>query len=304
MAAKTLYEVLGVKKEATEDEIRRAYRKLAKKFHPDLNPGNKDAEARFKEISAANEILSDKDKRTRYDAGEIDESGAERAPRGYDYRGYAEGAPGAKYQGGEGFAPEDLDDLFSMFGRGRPGGNVRMRGPDHHYGLTVEFLDAVNGAKKRLSLTPDSNLDVTIPAGVTDGQVLRLKTRGGPGIGGGPAGDALIEIHIAPHAFFRREGDDIHVELPVTLPEAVLGGKVTVPTATGAVAMTIPAHANSGRVLRLKGKGVRRHDGTHGDQYVTLKVVLPDDGNEELATFLRDWAPKNAYDPRAWMTTP
>lgn len=301
MAARNPYEVLGVKKEASDDEIRRAYRKLAKRYHPDLNPGNKEAEAKFKEIASANDILSDPGKRARFDRGEIDETGAERPPPGYQYRGYAEGAPGAKYWPGAEIDPEELDDLFGLFRRGGAGGNIRMRGPGHQYVLSVDFLDSVNGAKRRLGLAPDKSIDVAIPPGVRDGQVLRLKGQGGPGTGGGPPGDALIEIHVAPHSFFRREDDDIHLDLPVTLAEAVLGGKVSVPTVTGAVAMTIPPKSNTGKTLRLKGKGVRRPDGSRGDQYVTLKIVLPDGELEKLAEFLRGWAPAQAYDPRAGM---
>jgi DnaJ-class molecular chaperone len=312
MAARNPYEVLGVKKEATSDELRTAYRALAKKHHPDLNPGNKQAEARFKEISAAYELLSDADKRARFDRGEIDESGNEK-PRAYSYQDFAQGAPGAKYrsQGGEeGMSPEDLDDLFSFFGRGGggfgagaggrgEGATIRMRGGDRQYALTVDFLDAVNGAKQRLELAPGKSLDVTIPAGVRDGQVLRLAGQGSPGIGGGPAGDALIEIHIAPHALFRREGDDVLLDLPVTLGEAVLGGRITVPTPTGAVTMTVPPHSNTGTVLRLKGKGVAGK----GDELVTLKVVLPQGADVELETFLKDWTGKHSYDPRKGMRT-
>ena len=316
MAARNPYEVLGVKKEATADEIRTAYRTLAKKHHPDLNPGNKKAEALFKEISAAYDILSDADRRARYDRGEIDESGNEK-PRAYAYQDFAEGAPGAKYRTStENMSPEDLDDLFSFFGRGGfgqggaggggarsgrggEGATFRMRGGDHQYALTVDFLDAVNGAKQRLELAPGKSLDVNIPAGVRDGQVLRLAGQGSPGLGGGPAGDALIEIHVAPHALFRREGDDIHIELPVTLGEAVLGGRVTVPTPTGAVTMTVPPHSNTGSVLRLRGKGVAGK----GDELVTLKVVLPSEADTELDSFVKDWAAKHPYDPRKGMRT-
>jgi DnaJ-class molecular chaperone len=309
MAARNPYEVLGVKKEATADDIRKAYRALAKKHHPDLNPGNKQAEALFKEISAAYDLLSDADKRAKFDRGEIDEAGNEK-PRAYAYQDFAEGAPGAKYRTStENMSPEDLDDLFAYFGRGgfgRGGGQgggggaqFRMRGGDHQYSLTVDFLDAVNGAKQRLELAPGKSLDVTIPAGVRDGQVLRLAGQGSPGLGGGPAGDALIEIHIAPHALFRREGDDIHLELPVTLGEAVLGGRVTVPTPTGAVTMTVPPHSNTGSVLRLRGKGVAGK----GDELVTLKVVLPSEGDAELDAFLKEWTAKHPYDPRKGMRT-
>ena len=300
MATRNPYEVLGVKPAASDEELRAAYRKLAKRYHPDLNPNNKEAEARFKEIASAYDLLSDKDKRARFDRGEIDASGAERQPA-YSYRGYADAEPGAKYHA-EGVAPEDLDDLFSFFnrGRGRPGGQggtLRMRGADQHFLLTVDFLEAVNGAKKRLELG-DRALDVTIPAGLRDGQVLRLKEQGGPGIGGGPAGDAFIEVHVAPHPLFRRDGDDIHIELPVTLGEAALGGRIAVPTPTGEVTMTVPPDSNTGSKLRLRGRGVPRTDGSRGDQYVTLKVMLPEGSDAALKDFLRQWAPAHPYDPR------
>jgi DnaJ-class molecular chaperone len=306
MAARNPYEVLGVKPTASEEEIRTAYRKLAKRYHPDLNPGNKSAEAKFKELSAANDILSDKDKRARFDRGEIDASGAERPEQAYQrYRGFAEAAPGEKYEyhAAEGMAPEDLDDLFAFFRGAQQGGGagMRLRGADQHYSLTVDFLAAVNGARQRLDLAPGRSLEVTIPPGVRDGQVLRLQGQGGPGRNGGPPGDALIEIHVAPHPFFRREGFDIHLDLPVTLGEAMLGAKVPVPTPTGPVTMTIPANSNSGRVLRLKGKGVPRPAGERGDEYVTLKIMLPDGDDPDLTRFMRDWAPAHPYDPRRGM---
>jgi DnaJ-class molecular chaperone len=305
MAAQNPYEMLGVKPDATAEQIQAAYRKLAKKHHPDLNPGNKQAEARFKEIAAAYDLLSDKEKRARFDRGEIDAGGAERPHYG-NYRGFAEGAPGERYEfhAAEGVAPEDLDDLLAFFGRGGRGGEpVRRRGADAHFSLTVDFLTAINGARRRLSLTPERSFEVSIPPGVRDGQVLRLAGQGAPGRNGGPPGDALIEIRVAAHPFFRREGDDIHLELPVTLAEAVLGGKVTVPTPSGAVSMTIPANSSSGRVLRLKGKGAPRPDHSRGDQYVALKVVLPEAADAELAKFLRDWAPQHPYDPRRGMAS-
>ncbi|MDE2165363.1 MAG: J domain-containing protein [Alphaproteobacteria bacterium] len=311
--ARNPYEVLGVARDAGEDDIRRAYRRLAKQYHPDLNPGNKEAEARFKEISAANDLLSDAAKRARYDRGEIDESGAEKPQYHANYRGFAEGPDGAKYYTTEGMAPEDLEELFAIFGRGAAGGaagsggpftrrtHVRMRGADQHYMLTIDFLEAINGAKKRLQLAPDKSLDVTIPPGLHDGQILRLKEQGGEGIGGGARGDALIEVHVTPHPLFRREGDDIHVELPVTIAEATLGGRIAVPTPSGTVTMTVPAGSNTGTRLRLRGKGAPTAGGAHGDEYVTLKVVLPEGGDQALADFLRDWAPKHPYDPRRGM---
>jgi DnaJ-class molecular chaperone len=308
MATQTPYEVLGVKKDASADDIRKAYRKLAKQFHPDLNPGKPEAEARFKSISAAYDLLSDADKRGRYDRGEIDESGAER-PR-YSYRPHAEGAQGRKYQPEGEFDPADLDDLFEMFGRrggrggprsARGGEGLQMPGADRHFTLTIDFVTAATGGKQRLALSQDEWLDVTIPPGIDDGQVLRLKGKGGPGFGGGPPGDALIEVHVAPHPWFRREGDDIHMELPVSLAEAVLGARVPVATVTGPVTMTIPKGSDTGTQLRLRGKGIRRKRRgaeTAGDQYVTLKVVIGESGDPELAMFVEEWAKKHPTDPR------
>jgi DnaJ-class molecular chaperone len=318
MATQTPYEVLGVKPGASPEEIRKAYRKLAKEFHPDLNPGKPAAEARFKAVTAANDILSDPDKRARYDRGEIDESGAER-PR-YSYRPHAEGAQGRKYQPQGEVNIEDLDDLFAMFGRGGGGGprgarsggpageGFSMPGQDRQYTLTIDFTLAATGGKQRLSLSPETWLDVTVPPGIEQGQVLRLKGKGAPGYGGGPPGDALIEVHIAPHPFFRREGDDIHVELPVGLAEAVLGARVSVPTVTGPVTMTIPQGSDTGTRLRLRGKGIHKKrrgpqatGDTTGDQYVTLKVMIGASDDPALAEFLKGWAEAHPTDPRRAM---
>jgi DnaJ-class molecular chaperone len=308
MATQTPYEVLGLKPGASADEIRKAYRKLAKEFHPDLNPGKPAAEARFKAVTAANDILSDPEKRARYDRGEIDESGAER-PR-YSYRPHAEGAQGWKYQPDGEMNAADLEDILSMFGGGRGGMGARggrgegfaMPGGDRLYTLTVDFVEAAAGAKKRLSLSPDASLDVTIPPGLDEGQVLRLKGKGGEGVGGAPAGDALIEVHVAPHPYFRRDGDNILLDLPVTVAEAVLGARVTVPTVTGPVAMTIPKGSDTGTQLRLRGKGIQRR-GALGDQIVSLKVVIGDSGDPELAAFLETWAQKHKTDPRRGMNS-
>ena len=304
--AQTPYEVLGVKPDAGPDDIRKAYRKLAKELHPDLNPGKPEAEARFKTVSAAYDLLSDADKRARYDRGEIDESGAER-PR-YSYRPHAEGAQGWKYQPQGEMDIDDLDDLFAMFGRGggarRAGEGFAMPGPDRHFTLTVDFALAATGGKQRLALSPAEWLDVTIPPGIDEGQVLRLKGKGSPGFGGGPPGDALIEVLVATHPFFRREGDDIHLELPVSLAEAVLGARVAVPTVTGPVTMTIPKGSDTGTRLRLRGKGIRRRRQgreTTGDQYVTLKVAIGASSDADLAGFLEGWAKKHPSDPRRAM---
>lgn len=300
------YDILGVKPTASEDELRRAFRRLAKQYHPDLNPGNAEAEQQFKEVNAAYDLLSDPARRARFDRGEIDAEGRETFAHAYaDARGgaRAQGFGGRGFQAGfhhftsGGHGSEDMSDLFShLFGErfGGGGGDFRMRGRDLRHAITVEFLDAANGARRRLALPDGRSLDVTIPAGIADGQTLRLKGQGEPGLGGDVAGDLLLEVHVAPHKLFRRVNNDIHLDLPVTLGEAVAGGRVTVPTIAGRVVLTIPPGSNTGSVLRLKGKGI-----TGGDQYVTVKVVLPARPDEELADFVARWSARHPYDPRA-----
>ena len=298
------YAALGVAKTATQDEIRKAYKKIAKESHPDLNPGNAKAADRFKAAAAAHDLLKDPEKRARFDAGEIDASGQERPERRF-YREYAEG-PEATYHTTRGFEDfGDMSDVFAdLFGArsgrraGAAGGQgVRMRGPDQHYTLTVGFLEAARGATRRITMPDGSVLDVKIPRGLVDGQTIRLRGKGAPGVGGGEAGDALVTVTVEPHDFFTREGDDILVELPITLDEAVLGGKVEVPTIDGRVALSVPKGASSGRVLRVRGKGVQRGD-RRGDQLVTLKVVSPRQVDAELEAFFRKWREGHAYDPR------
>jgi DnaJ-class molecular chaperone len=302
------YEVLGVKQDATADEIQRAYRKLAKQNHPDLNPGDEGAESRFKEIASAYDLLSDADKRARFDRGEIDATGAER-PEQRSYRSYGDGAAGAHYHPEDAAHAEDLEDLFANFFAqrgGRAGGraNFTARGANRNYSLTIDFLEAVNGAKKRITLPDGASLDVTIPAGLQDGQTLRLRGKGGTGLGDGPPGDALVEIHVLPHPFFRRQGRDIHLDLPVTVAEAVLGAKVAVPTVAGPVTMTVPPHSDTGTVLRLRGRGVPAHGKQPaGDQYATLKAVIGPNQDAALESFLKDWAPGHPYDPRKSMVS-
>jgi DnaJ-class molecular chaperone len=282
------YKILGVEKGATQDEIQKAYRQLAKKLHPDLNPGNKQAEERFKELSAAYDIVGDPAKRAQFDRGEIDASGAERPERKY-YRHYA-GAGGDPYTSSNGYADfAEGDDIFSGIFRSEARSKMRLRGQDVHYGLELDFLDAVNGAQRQVTLPDGAVLDVSIPKGTRDGQVLRLRGKGMPGLNGGPPGDALVEVKVRSHQLFVREGDDIHVELPVPLADAVLGGKINVPTTTGLVTMTVPKWTNTGRVLRLKGKGATRADGSTGDQYVKLKVMLPEKPDPELEKLVAEW---------------
>lgn len=296
------YEVLGTPKTASQAEIRRAYRRLAKELHPDLHPGEKDYEARFKDVAAAYELLSDPEKRRRFDAGEIDASGMERPERRF-YKAYAGGDEGEKYSRGFAFREgANMEDIINeLFGGARPGRRprIRMPGADVSYTMRVSFLDAARGARRRLTLPDGRTINVDIPAGIADRQSLRLKGQGQPGFGGGPPGDAFIEVHIEPHPFFTRKDMDVHVEVPVTLREAVLGGRIEVPTIDGSVALTIPENSNTGTVLRLKGRGIRdRKSGVRGDQYVKLKVVLPEKSDEKLKEFLHHWTPKPAEDVR------
>ena len=291
------YKVLGVERTASQDAIRAAYRKLAKRLHPDLNPGKKDAEERFKAVAAANALLSDPEKRARFDRGEIDASGAERPRERRFYRDFGDEAAHGKYRA-QSFGPDDLESIFGAAFRDRFGHGFAARGQDVHYSLTVDFLEAANGAVRRLGLPDGRTLDVTIPAGLKDGQLLRLKGQGLPGGDEAPAGDALIEVSIAPHPLFRREGNDVVLELPVTLKEAVLGAKLEVPTVKGPVTLRIPPNSSSGTRLRLKGRGI-----SGGHQYVVLKLVLPHDGEPELASFLERWQPRHPFDPRKGMRT-
>ena len=289
------YETLGVKKDASQEEIQKAYRRRAKKLHPDLTPGDRQAEEQFKEVSAAYDLLSDAEKRARFDRGEIDASGAERPERSY-YRDFGERRAGNPYATNEGFADfsdfTDADDIMAAF-FGRSGQrNRNRRGSDARYSLEVDFLDAVNGGTRTITLPDGSTLDVKIPPGIRDGQVLRLRGKGQPGSGDGRPGDALIEVHVRPHPLFRREGDDIHVELPVLVRDAVLGGKLRVPTPTGTVTMTIPKWSNTGAKLRLKGKGVPRPGGGRGDEFVTLKIVLPERPDPELERCIAQSQPR------------
>lgn len=307
------YAVLGLTKTATAAEIKAAHRRLVKSSHPDLNPDDPAAEAKFKAISAAYDLLKDPATRARYDAGEIDASGAEKPQRRY-YRDFAD-QPGNTYQRGPqggfggGFGGGDPGDIFAEMLRQRgkrgfpPFGEegFTMPGQDLNFALEVGFLDAALGVKKKINLPDVGQVEVQIPKGATDGLTLRLRGKGLAGAGGGPHGDALITLSVLAHPVFRREGDDIHVTLPITLDEAVLGAKVSVPTIDGPVTLTVPAGASSGRVLRLRGRGVARAKAAAGDQLVELRIVAPPVVDDTLRSFMEGWRKTHPYDPRKGM---
>jgi DnaJ-class molecular chaperone len=283
------YDTLGLRRTASADDIKKSYRRLAKKLHPDLNPGDRRIEQQFKELTAAYELLSDPAKRARYDAGEIDATGAE---RGFGFRGQRRDAAGGRRRN-----PADdsfVDDLFSEMFRGRRGGAAR--GTDASFTLQVPFLEAALGAKKRVTMGDGKTVDVTIPPGIDTGQTLRLKGQGNPGAGSGPAGDALIEIIVELHPIFTRKDRDIHTDLPVSLPEALLGGKVTAETIHGPVTLTVPPGSNNGTMLRLRGKGLAEQGGRPGgDHYVTLRIVLPEPPDPELTRLIEAWSRSHPY---------
>lgn len=289
------YQELGVARGASADEIRRAFRKLAKQYHPDANPNDKSAEERFKRISAAFDLLGDADKRKKYDAGEIDADGRE------TMRGFAGGPFGQGARGGGEFENIDLSEILGeMFGarggRGGGFGGFPQRGGDVRAKLEIDLEEAIAGGKKRISFSDGRTLDVTIPKGATEGQVLRLKGQGAPGRAG--PGDALIELTLRPHPIYRREGDNLVMDLPVTAPDAILGAKVEAPTPEGPVTLNIPAGSNSGQVLRLKGRGAPGAQGRRGDLLARLVVTLPDSPDAELKRFAEAWRAERPYAAR------
>lgn len=335
------YEVLGVPRDVSADDLKSAYRKLAKKYHPDLHPGDPDIESRFKEVSAAYDFLSDETRRQRYDRGEIGADGNEK-PRwsgfgrtggfpGGGYRshpgagagagartsagarsagmhgsrrtGTGTGAGGAGGKSGFGFRSGlGAEDLFSeLFGNEDVrGGSAHVKGGDYRLALDVDFEEAAKGGRKRLTLPDGRSLNLSLPPGAEHGQVLRLRGQGQAGLGGAQAGDALIELRIKPHTYFTRKGDDIHVDVPISLKEAVQGASINVPTIHGKVALKIPSGSNNGTMLRLKGKGIARKDKGSGDQYITLRIALPEDSDEELRRFVKNWKGAD-YSPRKKM---
>lgn len=291
------YEILGVEPTASADAITKAYRRLVRKLHPDLNPGDKAAEERFKDVANAYRLVGDADRRRRYDAGEIDETGAERPQQRY-YRDYA-GSDGANAYGSDDAYADFAggDDAFAEILRRARHARANQPGHDLHYRLPVSLADSIDGGTRRLNLPSGDTLDVTIPPGIVDGQVLRLKGRGAPGTGQGGAGDALIEVEVLDDPHFARDGDDLTHELPISLTEAVLGGPVRVPTPTGEVSMTVPPDSGRGTRLRLKGHGAPRRGGGRGDEYVRLKIVLPR-GDPALKDFVARWEAGKAFNPR------
>ena len=293
------YKVLGVAKDAPQAEIKKAYRKLAKSLHPDLHPGDKAKEAAFQAVAAANDIIGDADKRKRFDAGEIDASGQERPQRQY-YNQHTGADPRGRYDSAAGYGDfADMSDVFAdLFGAragAAQGRSHAARGGDLRYHLEVDFLDAARGAKRAIPLPDGSAIDMTIPVGVRDGQTLRLRGKGQPGLRGGPAGDAYVEITVSPHPVFTRDGNDIEIELPIGFDEAILGAKVEVPTLSGRVAMGIPKGATTGQRLRLKGRGIA----PAGDQYVRLKVVIPTKVDATMERIAQEWRDQVTPDPRA-----
>ena len=320
------YDVLGVPRDASADEIKKAFRRLAKKHHPDANKNDPKAALRFAEINAAYEILGDENKRKAFDRGEID---AEGKPRFQGFEGFHPGAggPGGTHfefafgpegfrrtsaRGGAGGFSAFEDILSSVFGAmgGRDSGvhpgftrfsegpETPLRGQDASVEVTITLGEAANGGHKRVTLPTGKTLDVRIPAGLSDGQQIRLKGQGWPGPRGAPAGDALVTVHIAPHPHFKVEGANLRVDLPITLYEAVLGGKVRVPTLDGAVELAIPPGTNAGRTFRLKGKGLPAKSGT-GDLLATVRIVLPERPDPELEALMRRWRDEKPYNPRS-----
>lgn len=302
MASTDPYERLGLKRDASAEDVRKAYRKLAKQWHPDVNPDNSEAKRRFQDIASAYELLRDEASRRRYDRGEIDADGAEKPKyrRARNDNGAGPSAAGDRASAGDADYDDAYDFFSDIFSR-RGTSPFRSQGADRSYQIEIDFLDAINGATHRVSLPDGTVLDVVIPPGTRDGQVLRLRGKGEPGPEGAQPGDARVRVAVRPHPYFIRDGDDIRLELPISLTEAVLDARIKVPTPTGPVMMTLRPGTNTGQVRRLKGKGVPVGAGHRGDQYITLKIMLPDTPDPELQAFAETWSAGKAHDPRRAM---
>jgi len=318
------YKTLGVARTASQDEIKAAYRKLAKKYHPDLNQGSADVETRFREVSAAYDILGDPEKRAQYDRGRIDPDGNPRSSGFWRWGRRSQGGDRERFDFGPDFEDDPFEEVMRAWrsgqagargaggtghGGGAPGADQerpadgprdpRKSPQDLRYRLKVPFLEAVNGVRKRVTLSDGKVVNLTIPVASETGQILRLKGQGKPPKNGRPLGDAYIELNVEPHSFFERDGMDIRLTLPITVQEAVSGGSVTVPTVHGNVSLKIPAGSSSGKTMRLRGKGVPGPPGIEtGDQYVELSIVLPDKPDQALSEFMKGWTPPESYNPR------
>lgn len=282
------YQELGVARTASQGDIRKAFHKLAKELHPDRNPDNPVAEERFKRVTAAFDLLGDAERRGKYDRGEIDADGRE------TFRG-AGGQPGGGFGGR--FEGADLDDIFDMFGG--LGGRARgpQRGKDIRARLEISLEESITGGTRRIAFSDGRTLDVAIPKGAASGQVLRIRGKGAPGRNG-QAGDALIEMVVAPHPVFRQEGSDLHMDVAITVPDAVLGGKTAVRTPDGTVNLNIPKGSNSGKVMRLRGRGAfDGSSGKRGDLKIRLMVSLPEPSDPELEAFCEAWRAERPYSP-------
>jgi len=290
------YKELGVSKGASAEEIKKAFRMLAKELHPDKNPGDKAAEERFKRVTAAFDLLGDAEKRAKFDRGEIDADGREQ------FRGFGGGSRGGAAGGFSGFGGSgnrggfediDLSDLFAGFG-GRGNGFGGGKGQDIRATLDVSLEEVIAGTTRRIQFSDGRMLDVAIPKGAADGQVVRLRGQGAPGRSA--PGDALIELRVLPHPLYRRDGANLTMDLPISVPDAVLGGKVQVPTPDGKVVMSLPKGSNSGKVLRLKGRGAYA-EGRRGDLLAKLVVTLPEEADDLLVRFAEDWRKNRPYTP-------
>lgn len=293
---KNPYDILGVTPTASADDIKKAYRRLAMKLHPDMNPGDPKGEETFKDVANAYRLLRDPEKRRRFDAGEIDEAGAERPQQRY-YRDFAQSGQADAYANDAGFADfaEGEDILAELLRRSARARNNR-HGADLRFRLPVTLAESIAGATKRVTMPAGGTLDVTIPAGILDGQSLRLKGQGAPG--SGAAGDAIVEIEVVPDPRFARDGDDVLYEAAVSLTESVQGGRIRVPTPTEDVTLTVPPESSSGTTLRLKGKGAPRRGGGRGDLRVKLRIVLPKPVDPALKAFVANWEAGKAFNPR------